>query len=266
MLGRGDAARNAGGLQSSQSAVFLTGASTGIGYAAAKLLASKGWRVYAGVRRAEDAARLQACSTLITPLIVDVTQHATVEAAVELIGREQGSLGLQALVNNAGVGGALAPLEFLAESAMREVLEVNLVGVVRVTQAFLPLLRRGKAKGRIVNIGSIAGTVAFPLFGAYAMSKFGLEATSDMLRWELAPQGIKIKEITQAGSQTRVQASDVAAVIHTALTSPHPKARYHLPFDAWILMLLRRLLPDWLFDPIMQAMMAGARRGYVKMK
>ncbi|GFH07273.1 oxidoreductase [Haematococcus lacustris] len=90
MLGRGDAARNAGGLQSSQSAVFLTGASTGIGYAAAKLLASKGWRVYAGVRRAEDAARLQACSTLITPLIVDVTQHATVEAAVELIGREQG--------------------------------------------------------------------------------------------------------------------------------------------------------------------------------
>ncbi|KAL6753570.1 hypothetical protein V8C86DRAFT_2723600 [Haematococcus lacustris] len=307
MLGRGDAARNAGGLQSSQSAAFLTGASTGIGYAAAKLLASKGWRVYAGVRRAEDAARLQACSTLITPLIVDVTQHATVEAAVELIGREQGSLGLQALVNNAGVGGALAPLEFLAESAMREVLEVNLVGVVRVTQAFLPLLRRGKAKGRIVNIGSIAGTVAFPLFGAYAMSKFGLEATSDMLRWELAPQGIKvilikagaiatpiwskfktataaeakldaeheelygpaleaIKEITQAGSQTRVQASDVAAVIHTALTSPHPKARYHLPFDAWILMLLRRLLPDWLFDPIMQAMMAGARRGYVKTK
>ncbi|GFH09809.1 uncharacterized protein HaLaN_05023, partial [Haematococcus lacustris] len=184
MLGRGDAARNAGGLQSSQSAAFLTGASTGIGYAAAKLLASKGWRVYAGVRRAEDAARLQACSTLITPLIVDVTQHATVEAAVELIGREQGSLGLQALVNNAGVGGALAPLEFLAESAMREVLEVNL--------AFLPLLRRGKAKGRIVNIGSIAGTVAFPLFGAYAMSKFGLEATSDMLRWELAPQGIKV--------------------------------------------------------------------------
>ena len=174
-------------------AVLVTGASSGIGQAATLALARAGFRVYAGVRREEDAAFLtRGGGESITPLFLDVTEPGMVHDAARRLDDELGAEGLRGLVNNAGVVVA-APLEFVPLEDVREQFEVNVTGALGVTQAVIPLLRR--AGGRIVNIGSISGTISTPFTGPYNASKFALRAMSDALRLELAPWGISVSII-----------------------------------------------------------------------
>jgi NAD(P)-dependent dehydrogenase (short-subunit alcohol dehydrogenase family) len=169
--------------------VLITGASSGIGEASALRLARAGWRVLAGVRAAADGERLRAVGgEQLEPVTIDVTDPATIAAVAEHLGEEP----LRALVNNAGTALAM-PLEFLPLDQLRGQLEVNLVGHLAVTQALLPNLRA--ARGRIVNVGSIAGRSALPFLGAYAASKHALEAFTDSLRVELRPFGIAVTVI-----------------------------------------------------------------------
>jgi NAD(P)-dependent dehydrogenase (short-subunit alcohol dehydrogenase family) len=170
--------------------VLVTGASKGIGEACALRLASAGWRVFAGVRDAADGDRLRSVGGIgIVPLRIDVTNAEDIAAAASAVEEATGLDGLHGLVNNAGIAVA-GPLEFLPISEFRRQLEVNVVGQVAVTQALLTALRR--ARGRVIYIGSISGIFALPLSGAYAASKFALEAVADALRAELRPFGMHV--------------------------------------------------------------------------
>ena len=174
--------------------VLITGASTGIGEAAAHHLAASGWTVFAGVRSEKDAAALKAGrSGDLRPLILDVTQPEQVTAAMDVIGAALGKRRLTGLVNNAGIARmgplALQPLEdFEAHFA------VNVFGMLRMTQAAIPLLGSDPSRegppGRIVTITSVGGRIASPFLGAYVATKHANEAMTDTLRRELAIYGI----------------------------------------------------------------------------
>jgi NAD(P)-dependent dehydrogenase (short-subunit alcohol dehydrogenase family) len=167
--------------------VVVTGASTGIGAATVAGLVGRGFTVWAGVRRDTDAEELTAeHGDSVRPLLLDVTDPDAVAAA----GAAVTAAGpLHGLVNNAGVA-LPGPLEYLPVRALRDQLEVNLIGQLAVTQAMLPALRA--ATGRIVMIGSIGGRIGSPMLGAYSVSKFGLAGMSDSLRAELAPWKIRV--------------------------------------------------------------------------
>lgn len=185
--------------------IVVTGASTGIGAACAVELARRGYRVFAGVRKDEDAARLRdraaEHAAAVHPLLLDVTDAAAVAAAAQRVADSVGEAGLAGLVNNAGivVGG---PLEILPLEAFRRQFDVNLFGTLAVTQALLPLLRR--ARGRVVNVGSVNGALACPYLGAYAASKHALEAVSDSLRVELRHWGIDVALVEPGPTQTPI--------------------------------------------------------------
>ena len=173
--------------------MLVTGASSGIGLACVHDLAQAGCTVFAGVRRAEDgerAARL--FPGRVQWLLLDVTRADQIAAAADRVGDIVGEAGLAGLVNNAGIalGG---PLEYITTEVLRRQFEINVVGPHAVTRALLPAIRR--ARGRIVQIGSIAGRVVSPLLGPYSASKHALEALSDALRMELAPDGIQVAVI-----------------------------------------------------------------------
>jgi NAD(P)-dependent dehydrogenase (short-subunit alcohol dehydrogenase family) len=274
------------------SVVLVTGCSTGIGAAAALDLDRAGYTVFAGIRRAEDADQLRARgSERLRPIELDVTRSDQVARAAELIETETGATGLRGLVNNAGivVGG---PLEFLSLEDFRAQFEVNVFGLLAVTQALLPALRL--ARGRIVNIGSVSGKTVTPLIGAYAASKHALEAMSDALRLELAPWGIDVALIEPGPVQTAIwdkgrdalarapevysdralelygprmavvgrlaEASGAAGVttdpvvgaIRHALEARRPKTRYLIGRGAWLRAGLRWLLPDRVMDALIQ--------------
>jgi NAD(P)-dependent dehydrogenase (short-subunit alcohol dehydrogenase family) len=174
-------------------AVLVTGASTGIGEATARRMAAAGFGVFAGVRRPQDAERLREADPngRIEPLTLDVTDAAQIESAVAQVRGAVGASGLAGLVNNAGIA-VPAPLEYVPIDAFRRQIDVNLVGQVAVTQAFLPLLRDAPGGGRIVFVGSIGGLVALPMVSGYIASKFALEGLADSLRRELRGQGIRV--------------------------------------------------------------------------
>ncbi len=164
---------------------LVTGTSTGIGEAGALRLAQLGWTVFAGVRRAEDGERLKARANGgdVRPVILDVANRDDTRRVIADIEREVGARGLQGLVNNAGVG-AGGPVEYVTEEDWRWVFDVNLFGVVALTQAAIPLLRTGH--GRIVHIGSIGGRIATPGLAPYSASKHALEALAETQRGEFA--------------------------------------------------------------------------------
>jgi NAD(P)-dependent dehydrogenase (short-subunit alcohol dehydrogenase family) len=170
---------------------LVTGASSGIGQACAVHLANSGWRVLAGVRRAGDAPEGT------EEVLLDVTDGDQIRAAAGLVDQ------LDGLVNNAGIAIA-APVEFVPPEELRHQLEVNLVGQVAVTQAFLPALRR--SRGRIVFMGSIAGRSALPFLSPYAASKHALEALADSLRLELRPFGIHVSIVEPGTIKTAIWA------------------------------------------------------------
>lgn len=181
---------------------LVTGASTGIGRATALELAEQGFEVFGTVRRKADGERLSESSGGgVTPLTLDVTKPRTISSARAKLEKATGDDGLAALVNNAGVAIA-GPLETLPLEEFRNQIEINLTGHLAVTQAMLPMLRAGR--GRIVNITSIGGLVAYPFSGPYHASKWGLEALSDALRAELAPWGIDVIVVEPGSIATEI--------------------------------------------------------------
>ncbi len=260
--------------------VLVTGASSGIGAACAGRLARGGWKVFAGVR-AEGAA-----PDGTTELILDVTDADAIARAREAVGER-----LDGLVDNAGIAVA-SPLEYLPLDELRRQLEVNVIGQLAVTQAVLPAVRA--ARGRIVLIGSIAGTSALPFLGPYAISKFGLEALADALRVELEPDGIHVSivrpgtiatpiwtkpqptadglppeaierygkrlEAMRAAAAARAKKAapvdSVAAAIEHALTDDHPKTRYLVGRDAHLRAAVERL-PDRMRDRVVSRLLLG---------
>jgi NAD(P)-dependent dehydrogenase (short-subunit alcohol dehydrogenase family) len=271
-------------------AVVITGTSTGIGRACALRLDRAGFDVFAGVRHADDGQRLRAeASNRLRPLILDVTHHAGIAVAAKEVQEAVGERGVAGLVNNAGVNAA-GPLELVGADELRHQLEVNLVGQIAVTQAFLPLIRA--ARGRIVNMSSIGGRVANAFLGPYQASKFATEAITDVLRKELRPWGIHVVAIepgtietemwrkgTEAGRETLerlgpegrelygdriqkvLQATEkmtrraaaperVAEVVERALTASRPRTRYLVGADAKVLARLARILPDRALDAL----------------
>ncbi len=161
--------------------VLITGASTGIGHAIAMEMKRRGWRVFATVRKGSDALNLtKAGRGMIEPLVMDVRDEASVTRAIASIQERAGRL--DALVNNAGIA-VPGPLEMLPTEKLAEQLDINVLGVHRVTRAALPLLRA--AQGRIVMMSSVMGRTAMPFAGPYAASKYALEGYTDALRREL---------------------------------------------------------------------------------
>jgi NAD(P)-dependent dehydrogenase (short-subunit alcohol dehydrogenase family) len=285
-------------MTTSPRSLVITGASTGIGEACALRFDRLGWRVFAGVRRQEDGTRLAArTSERLRWLLLDVTDPASISAAAASVTAQLGDEALHGLVNNAGiaVGG---PIEYIAAEDLRHQFDVNVFGLVAVTQAFLPLVRR--SRGRIVNIGSIAGRVTSPLVGPYCASKHAVEAVSDALRLELAPWGIStsvvepgvvatpiwdkgsaqmdvtfgrmpaeageryatliraFRSILRTAPRRAVAPEQVVRAVEHALTSARPRHRYLIGTDARLRLALQTILPRRWMDAIVLGVLRRA--------
>jgi NAD(P)-dependent dehydrogenase (short-subunit alcohol dehydrogenase family) len=176
--------------------VVVTGASTGIGWATAKLLLDRGFRVFGSVRKQADADRLRGeFGANFTPLLFDVTDEAAVLAAAREIRAALDGEKLAGLVNNAGIA-VSGPLLGLSADEFRRQMEVNVIGPIIATQAFGPLLGADASlkgpPGRIVMISSVAGKNGNPLSSAYVASKHAIEGLSESLRRELMLFGIDV--------------------------------------------------------------------------
>lgn len=183
-----------------QKSILITGASSGIGRECVSYLISLGFFVYAGVRRKADADLLKKENPEnVLPLILDVEKPATIAKAFGLI--EKDNKIFWGLINNAGIsyGG---PLEIMPAEEFRKTLEVNVMGVVNMLKVFLPLIR--KNRGRIVNMGSASGFASTPATSAYCASKYGLEALTEALRWELIPFGVSVVMVAPGVIETPI--------------------------------------------------------------
>ena len=261
---------------------LVTGASSGIGEAAALELARRGFTVYGAARRVDRMARL--ADRGLHVIEMDVTDDASMTSGVERILREQGRIDV--LVNNAGYGSYGALEDVPMEEARRQ-FEVNVFGLARLTQLVLPQMR-ARHSGRIVNVSSIGGKMYEPLGAWYHATKFAVEGLSDSLRVELAPHGVHViviepgairtewggisaaSALEQSGdtayaTQARQLANvyDVAdrpgvgtaprvvgVVIAKAVTARRPRTRYAVPTSAKAILLARRLLTDRAFDAV----------------
>jgi NAD(P)-dependent dehydrogenase (short-subunit alcohol dehydrogenase family) len=266
---------------------LITGASTGIGRASALRLAGNGWTVLAGVRDPDAGERLaaEAAQGRVIPLSLEVTDQDQIEQAAERVREQTATGGLDALVNNAGIGFG-GPLELLPPEDLRKQFEVNVLAQVAVTRALLPALRI--AGGRIVFVSSIGGRVAMAFTAPYAASKHAVEAIGDALRVELHSSGVQVAlvepgsvatpiwdksraaadtvtippelqaqyghvpaamdKVLEDTARRGVPAEMVAETIERALTAPRMRARYVVGRDAKAMLVAKRLLPDHLFD------------------
>ena len=188
-----------------KSLAVVTGASSGIGLATAQTLAARGWSVLAGVRSEEDGAQLEEDG--LEPVLLDITDPAHVASLAERVKRDPHGRSLGALINNAGIA-VNAPVELIPMSDWRRQFEVNFFGQVAVTQTLLPELLA--ARGRIVNVSSIGGRIAGATFGAYAASKFALEAMSDSLRREVQRLGVQVIVIEPGSVSTEIWGKGLA--------------------------------------------------------
>jgi NAD(P)-dependent dehydrogenase (short-subunit alcohol dehydrogenase family) len=279
--------------------VVITGVSTGIGHACVKVLVERGVRVFGSVRKQTDADRLQKeFGDIFVPLLFDVTHEAAVQLAAEQVGGQLGTNTLDGLVNNAGIE-ITGPLAYISAEQFREQLNVNLVGPLIVTKAFLPLLGADPARqekpGRIINISSASGKIAGPFTGVYAASKFGLEGFSETLRRELILFGIDVIMIgpgavvtpiwqkAEAGIAARLADTPfaealanferhaekeaksgfapevIARAVWHALTTSRPKVRYAIVPSHFMNWTLPRLIPMRTLDKLI-AKYFGIRR------
>jgi NAD(P)-dependent dehydrogenase (short-subunit alcohol dehydrogenase family) len=181
-----------------QKAVLVTGASTGLGRATTELLASEGYFVYAGARKNRDLAELNEIHN-VQAVRLDVTSQQDIGTAVDII--SNAGRGLYGLVNNAGVG-VIWPLIEIDEDDFAFQMDVNLYGPYRITKAFSPLII--ESRGRIINISSVSGIIAAPLFGAYSMSKHALEAFTDALAAELSRFDVQVSAIEPGAYTSRI--------------------------------------------------------------
>ena len=270
--------------------VVVTGVSTGIGWGITKVLIERGFRVFGSVRKAQDAERLSAeFGERFVPLVFDVTDEGAVQAAAQRVREHMNGETLFGLVNNAGIA-APGPLIHLPTDDFRRQLEVNLVSVLIVTKAFVPMLGADRSlrgrPGRIINMSSVSGKSGPPFVGAYAASKHGLEGFSESLRRELQLYGIDVIIIGPGPVATpiwdKAEAVDIAAYANTdyvesarraqaymvrngkkglppekvgevvwqALTSPNPRVRYAVVGRGFLRRLIQGLLPKRVIDRI----------------
>lgn len=262
---------------------LITGAGRGIGEAITLRLARSGWTVFAGVRDEASKERLTEVDGHVTPVQLDITDEAHLDAIADQLPDR-----LDALVNNAAIG-VLGPVEAVSLADLRRQLEVNVVGQVAVTQAVLPQLRT--AGGRIVFISSTGGRMVVPLEGAYGASKFAIEGLADALRVELRPWRIHVSLVepgpTDTGSWRAIQTmiddmeermspahrdlysrhtaglrkavsrfqspmppDGVARVVERALTASRPRARYLAGAPAHAMIAMNALLPTRVGDAV----------------
>lgn len=271
---------------------LVTGGSSGIGESTARALLARGFTVYAVARRVDRMAGLE--SEGVITFAMDVTDDASMVAGIDRIVEEQGRIDV--LVNNAGYGSYGAVEDVPIDEARRQ-FEVNVFGLARMTQLVLPGMRAAR-RGRIINISSIGGKFYEPLGTWYHATKFAVEGLSDALRLELEPHGIQVAIIEPASTVTewgsiaaqgllersgsgpyRKQAQEMAAVLAStgrpatssdpgiiadavvhAATAARPKTRYPVGRGAPAIMLLRRILPDRLFDVAVKAVLARVAR------
>lgn len=200
-----------------QQSAVITGVSSGIGRAIARALIEDGWRVFGSVRKQSDAEAVRAdLGEHFIPLLFDVTDESAIGAAAAQVRDALNGQTLDGLVNNAGV--ALAgPVGYIPIEEMERQFDINLFGVVRVTQAFLPLLgadRTLKGKpGRIINMSSVAGKMASPFMSPYVASKHALEGLSETMRREFLYHGIDVVIIGPGAVQSAIweKANDIDA-------------------------------------------------------
>jgi NAD(P)-dependent dehydrogenase (short-subunit alcohol dehydrogenase family) len=269
--------------------VVITGVSTGIGWATAKLLLARGFRVFGSVRKQADADRLKGeFGANFIPLLFDVTNEAAVLGAAREVRAALGGETLTGLVNNAGIAVAGPVLELAADEFRRQ-MDVNVIGPIISTQAFGPLLGSDPSlkgpKGRIVMISSVAGRNGNPLMSAYSTSKFAIEGLSESLRREMMLFGIdviivapgavktpiwskaedvdisayknspfyppleKIRKYMLQLGENGLPAEEIAAVIADALSSANPKVRYQIAPDK-LRHLMTAILPKRMVDKI----------------
>jgi NAD(P)-dependent dehydrogenase (short-subunit alcohol dehydrogenase family) len=269
--------------------VVITGASTGIGWATAKLLLDRGFRVFGSVRKPADADRLKdEFGANFTPLLFDVTDEAAVLAAAREVRAALGGETLFGLVNNAGIAVAGPVLELAADEFRRQ-MDVNVIGPIISTQAFGPLLGADPSlkgpRGRIVMISSVAGKNGNPLMSAYSASKFAIEGLSESLRREMMLFGIDVIIIAPGAVKTPIwskaeevdisayknspffpalerirkfmlqlgeaglPAEKIAEAIADALTSASPKVRYQITPDP-MRQLATAVLPKRMVDKV----------------
>jgi len=186
-----------------QKAILVTGASTGIGRNITERLASEGYFVFAGARKAEDLAELDAIDN-VRAVKLDVTSQADVDAVVEIVKNE--GKGLYGLINNAGVAVA-GPLSQASDGDLHFVFSVNVAGVLRTTRAFAPMII--ESKGRIATTGSISGTLSSPTLGIYSMSKHAMEAFTDSLAGEMTQHGVSVSVIEPGNYKSQIRRSAV---------------------------------------------------------
>ena len=271
-------------------AVLITGCSTGIGRATAARLAAGGWKVYATARNVEDIADLADLGCELLPL--DVTDEASMRAAVGEVERREGAVGV--LVNNAGYSQSGA-VEAVAMEKVRRQFETNVFGLVGMCQLALPGMRRQRW-GRIVHISSMGEKFTFPGGGYYHATKHAVESLSDALRFEVAGFGVKVVVIepgiirtsfaeTATGSMDGTPDADgpyagfdaavaeavknnyergpilklgggpdtVAAAVERAITADRPRTRYAVTPSAHLFIWLRRILPDRAWDAVVRS-------------
>lgn len=182
-------------------AIVITGASTGIGKACALYLDKLGFKVYAGIRSDTDGDNLRRlASDKLVPIILDVTDEKSISDAAGFIERESGSQ-IFGLINNAGIGRS-GVLEATPVNEIKNVMDVNVIGLMAMTKAMIPMLR--KNKGRIINIGSTASFLASPGASAYAASKFAVRAITDSLRRELKPFDMNVVLVAPGAVESEI--------------------------------------------------------------
>ena len=262
--------------------ILVTGASSGIGYESAILLAKKGHKVYGAARRVERMEPLKEYG--ITPMSLDVTSEESMQKCVADILAAEGRIDV--LVNNAGYG-YFGAIENVTMAEARRQLEVNVFGLARLTQLVLPSMRE-HGSGRIVNVGSVVGRVVLPFGGWYHVSKYSVEALSDALRMELKPFGIDVALIEPGGINTEwghiaadhleesckdtpyaqsaqkearlmhiaysskylARPTCVSRAIGKAVTARHPRHRYHPGTGSRFLLWLHAILPVRWWDAL----------------
>ena len=264
--------------------VLITGASSGIGKAAALHFAAKGWQVAATMRTpAPETALGQLPNVRLYAL--DVTDTPSIEAAFAAVTRDFGRLDV--LVNNAGYG-VDGVFEAMTDDVIRKQFDTNVLGLMRCTRAAIPLMRE-QGGGTIVQIASVGGRVTFPLYSIYHATKWAVEGFSESLQYELEPLGIRVKiiepgaiktdfyersrefvmrddlrpaygefvtkveKVSQAAGRKGASAESVARVIFQAATDNSSKLRYPVAYPATVLLPASRLLPDGLFRKMIKA-------------